>query len=261
MTHLALCISAACGGILLYFSSYSLALRLSMLPKAFCVIAAFLLYEPSKTSRDEKINPLRHLGEMLGEIIRNKRLVKLIAADGLSGGASEAAYQFRVVFLNMVWPAWAIGFAGLLGDAGAALSFWISGRWIKSKGHKGVIILGKVYSIMINVLSFLMKNVWSPVLLTTTSLFYGVTSVAQEDLAQSLYCEKRRASMGSFKSLIESLLCSMFAVLIGLAADSFGVVAALVAFQAFGLISVFIYGSILKKDNREEGNPYASSGE
>ena len=33
----------------------------------------------------------------------------LVAADSLSGGAGEAAYQFRATFIAMVWSEWAIG--------------------------------------------------------------------------------------------------------------------------------------------------------
>ena len=175
--------------------------------------------------------------------------MKLVAADSLSGGAGEAAYQFRATFIAMVWSEWAIGIAGTLGDVFAAFSFWISEKWINRKGSKWIILMGKAYSMILNVVSFILGNVFSPILLTSNALFYGAMQVAKNDMSQKLFTDRNRASMGSIKSLTESLAGAVLAVLIGWLGDRFGVVPALVSFQVFGVISLLIYIFLFKKSN------------
>ena len=248
MSHLALSIAAVFGGVLLYFSSYAFILWLSVIPKALCIVFSMFLNEPKAVTEREKINPYQHFIEVLHEIRSNKKLLKIVVAESLSLGAGEASYQFRATFLKMVWPIWAIGLAGTLGDAGATLSFWISGKWIKRSGYQGIIIYGKIYSLLVSITAFLMKNVLSPILLTTTSLFYGVTSVAKNDLSQQLYSDKHRASMGSFQSFVGSLAYAVLAIVIGWVADSFGVVMALLSFQMFNAAALMIYLNLFKKE-------------
>ncbi|NLO38411.1 MAG: MFS transporter [Ruminiclostridium sp.] len=249
MTHIALSVSTLAGSLMLLFGSYSLVFWLTIIPKAFCVAAAFLLNEPEAMAKQEPISPSKHLIESLREVYQNKKLMKLVAADSLSGGAGEAAYQFRATFIAMVWSEWAIGIAGTLGDVFAAFSFWISEKWINRKGSKWIILMGKAYSMILNVVSFILGNVFSPILLTSNALFYGAMQVAKNDMSQKLFTDRNRASMGSIKSLTESLAGAVLAVLIGWLGDRFGVVPALVSFQVFGVISLLIYIFLFKKSN------------
>lgn len=241
MAHIALSISTLAGSLILLFGSFSLVFTISVIPKAICAAITLLLNEPESAASKNPISPWKHLVEALREVYQNKKLLKLVAADSLSGGAGEAAYQFRATFIAMVWPAWAIGLAGTLGDVFAAVSFLISEKWISRKGSKWIILMGKGYSLVINVVSFITGNMFSPILLTSNALFYGVMQVAQNDMSQRLFTDRHRASMGSIKALAGSLVYALLAVLIGWIADRLGVVTALVSFQVFGGISLVIY--------------------
>ena len=90
-----------------------------------------------------------------------------------------------------------------------------------------------------------MNNVLSPIVMVTNSVF--PTQVAKSEISQSLYKDEYRSSMGSFKSLIGSLLYSIFAVLVGLVADWKGAVfAAIYRLQterlfSFGLFFFFVF--------------------
>ena len=249
MAHIALSVSTLAGSLMLLFGTYTLVFALSIIPRALSLVAALLLDEPKAIGGD-RISPWRHLMESLNEVRKSRRLLRLLAADSISEGAGEAAYQFRAAFIQMVWPVWAIGIVGTVGDVGAAFSFWISGKWIKRKGYKRVILLSKLYSLVSNTAAFLMKNVFSHILLTSNSLFYGVMSVTQNDMSQKLFTDRHRASMGSIKSFTASLTYALLAVVIGWIADGFGVVTALVSFQAFGVLSLMIYMSLFKEDEK-----------
>lgn len=252
MTHLALSLSGVLGGIVLYFSSYTLIMWLSVIPKLLGFLVSLRVDEPARRDPESLGTPLNHMGEALAEVMKKKRLMMLIAADSLSSGAGEASYQFRSAFIRMVWPVWAIGLAGTLGDLGAALSYRISGWWLKKSGGARIILGGKLYSIASNTAAFLLSNVLSPILLTTNSLLFGVISVAQNEMAQGLYTDRHRASMASLKSLAGSLVYAVLALLIGLIADAFSVTAALLAFQVFGVISLLLYAKLLKSSRKAD---------
>lgn len=250
MTHIALSVSTLAGSLMLLLGSYSFVFLLTIIPKALCVGTALLLNEPRTMADKKPTSPWKHLIESMREVYQNKKLMKLVAADSLSGGAGEAAYQFRAAFIAMVWPAWAIGLAGTLGDVFAAFSFWFSEKWINRKGSKWVLLMGKTYSLIVNVVSFLLGNVYSPILLTSNALFYGAMHVARNDMAQGLFTDRSRATMGSVKSLTESLTGALLALLIGWLGDRFGVVPALVFFQVFSVISLLIYMFLFKEKMR-----------
>lgn len=246
MTHIALSVSTLAGSLMLLFGSYSLVFWLTAIPKALCVAAALLLNEPKAIVNKELISPWKHLTESIYEVYKNKKLMKIVVADSLSSGAGEAVYHFRSTFIAVVWPKWAIGIAGTLGDVIAAFSFWISEKWINRKGSKWIILIGKTYSLIVNVVSFILRNVFSPILLTSNAFFHGVMNVAQNEMAQRLFTDRNRASMGSIKSLTESLTGALLAVLIGWLGDRLGVIPALVCFQVFSVISLLIYVFLFK---------------
>lgn len=81
----------------------------------------------------------------------------------------------------------------------------------------------------------------------TNSVF--PTDVAKSDISQSLYKDEYRSSMGSLKSLVGSVLYSIFAILVGLLADWNGAIFALFIAQFLKFIVVGIYGEILKMRN------------
>lgn len=246
MTHLALAVASVLGGVILHLSSYSVIMWLSVIPKFLCVFLALGVDEPERNLTIEDSFRLRRLGELMGEIRDNPKLAKLIIADGLSGGVGEASYQFRSLFLRMVWPLWAIGLAGTLSDIGASVSYWFSGKVIGRIGAKRVIIGSKLYSLCCNIASYAMGNAFSPLLLNSTSLLFGVTNVAQNELSQQLYTDRHRASLASVKSLMFSLLYGIFAVVIGSIADRWGIIAALLSLQIVTVIPILLYLDILR---------------
>lgn len=249
MSHMALAIASVLGGIILHFSSYSVVMWLSVLPKCICLFLAFGVDEPERAEAVERHFYLGRLGEVMREVRQNPRLAKLIIADGLAGGVGEASYQFRSLFLRMVWPVWAIGLAGTLSDIFASVSYWFSGKIITKIGAKRVIIGEKIYSLCCNVLAYAMGNWFSPLLLNSTALFFGLTNVAKNDLSQQLYSDQYRASLASVKSLTYSLLYGVFAVVIGFIGDQWGIIAALLSFQLVNVIPIVLYLDIFRERN------------
>ena len=80
----------------------------------------------------------------------------------------------------------------------------------------------------------------SPVLFSSTSLLFGVSVVSSESIMQKRFSDTERATMGSVKSFAGSLLFAIFASLLGLAADAWGPITALLASQAVMVIPIVI---------------------
>ncbi|MCX7774256.1 MAG: MFS transporter [Clostridia bacterium] len=251
--HLALSLASVSGGALVFLTSYTFVLWLSVIPKALALVICFFMDEPIKISQIKKSSPFSHFKEVFRELKHNRSLRTVVIADSLTGGAGEAAYQFRAHFLRLVWPLWAIGLAGTLSDLGAALSFWFGGRVLKKTGTLRCILLSKIYSMATNLGGYFLANSFSPILLASNSLFYGVTTVAQNELAQGFYTDSLRASLGSFKSVVTSLTYAVLSLLIGWLAEKIGVSWALISFQLFSATAVLLYIQLFKrlaKENR-----------
>ena len=258
MAHGALTVAAVAGTLVLNWSSYSMVMWLSVVPRVICLLLTLWVDEPRTATIREGVVPWRDLVEVLREVRENPRLVKLIVADSLSGGVGEASYQFRAAFLRMVWPLWAIGLTGALGDFGAAVSYWFSGKVIDKIGAKKSILLEKLYSLCCNVISYAMQNSLSPILLTSTSMFYGLVNVAKNDLSQRLYSDRHRASMASVKSLATTLVGALAAVVMGIVADHLGAVTALLAFQTVSVVVILLYWDILREPEGSVRTPSRS---
>lgn len=246
MYYMAGILSTILGGVVAYFTSIKMLMILSIIPRVFEVILSFGLKDVRKYSNEDE-NIFKQAKKVFCLVKENKILKKQIIADGISDGIGEATFQFRSQFYKMVWPVWAVGIPGILANIGAFIGSWFSGKVLKKWKNEKVIIFSNLFSIASNWLSLFMNNIISPFIMITNSVF--PTDVAKSDISQSLYKDEYRSSMGSLKSLVGSVLYSIFAILVGLLADWKGAIFALFIAQFLKFIVVGIYGEILKMRN------------
>lgn len=238
MYYMAGVLSTIIGGILAYFTNIKLLMILSVIPRIFEVLLSFKLKDVKRYSKENE-NIILQAKNVIKLVKENKILKKQIIADGISDGIGEATFQFRSAFYKTVWPLWAVGIPGILANIGAFIGSWFSGKVLKKWGNKKVIIFSNLFSIASNWASVLMNNVFSPIVMITNSVFS--TDVAKSDISQKLYKDEYRSSMGSLKSLIGSLMYSVFAILVGLIADWKGAVFTLFVAQFLKFVVVWIY--------------------
>ena len=247
MYYMAGILSTIAGGVVAYTSSMKMLMILSVIPRIFEVILSLKLKNVEKYSKEDE-NIFKQAKSVLGLVKKNKVLKKQIFADGISDGIGEATFQFRSEFYKMVWPMWAVGIPGILANVGAFFGSWFSGKVLKKWKNETVIIFSNFFSIISNWVSVLINNVFSPIVMVTNSIF--PTEAAKSDISQSLYKDEYRSSMGSLKSLIGSLLYSVFAILVGLLADWKGTIFALFIAQFLKFVVVQLYTRIAKLRNK-----------
>jgi MFS family permease len=239
MYQAALAISAIAGSIIAAIS-FPAVMWLSVVPHVLGLIVTLRIVEPKVHSHTNG-NIYLHLREAFKNTIQNPRLRALSLASILTYAIGEAAFQFRVAFIDTLWPRWAIGIARTMAAGIASISFYLSGKLIKRFGELKLLAVGITYSEMINLFSLLVPTVLSPVLMGTTSIFFGVNTVAIGGLKQREFTERQRATMGSLDSFGGSITFAVISFLMGASADHFGVIPTLLVAHVFSLSVVLLY--------------------
>ena len=248
MLYLAGVISAILGTIVVAFTSYKFVIILSIIPKIIQLILSITLKNVKKYSMENE-NIFKNIKEPIKKVIKNKVLRKQVIADGMIGGIEEACFQFRTTFYESVWPTWAIGIPNLLANLGAFISNWNGEKIIKKVGLKATIIISNIYDMFSTCLAVLTNNIFSPIIMVSNSLIPA--EIAEEEIEQKYYSDEYRATMGSIKSLFESFLFSVIAVLVGIVADKTNIAFAFIVFQLVKIVPTYIYILIFRDMNNK----------
>ncbi len=238
MFQIAAAIGIVLGGIIATWS-FSLVMWLSTIPQMVCFFLACMIVEP-KTRPHRDTNIYAHLHTAIKKMWSNKKLRLLSFNKMYSYAISESSYQFRSAFINTLWPIWAIGFSKVLSSLGAAFSFWYSSKLIKRFGSFKLLLVDNLYSKIINLISYTAANVFSPVLMATTSLLYGVSEVAESKVMQQEFSNDQRATLGSITSFAGNLAFGIYAIILGYMADTVGPTKALLISTLLSLPTVVV---------------------
>lgn len=220
MSQIALAISGILGGIIAYFS-FSLLMWLSIIPLLICFILSTRLTEVKIFDKSND-NIFIHTKKAFKNFLSNSKLRLISLANIIGFGLGEAGWNFRSAFIATVWPVWAIGIAQVLSNLGAAISFYFSGKTIKKFKPINMLIFNININGILDLISIYLANIFSPILMSLTSLTYGVGHVAKNKLLQDEFSSQQRATMGSLNSLAGSIFYSIFAVFLGILADKYG---------------------------------------
>lgn len=244
MLQMALAISGVLGSFLAAWS-FPLIMWLSIIPQLICLYLSFLLEEPKHQGK-ESGNIYTHLRSAYQNFIHNKKLRLLSISSVLGYAYGEAGYQFQSAFYSTVWPLWAIGIAKMLSNLGAALSFHLSGKIIKKFDGLKILIVDNIYSRIINIFSTAFPTILSPLLMSTGSLFYGVTSVTKNSLMQKEFTSEERATMGSLNSFAGSIVFGVIALMLGLVADKVSPSRSFLSLQVLQIMNLWFYWKLFK---------------
>jgi len=238
MFQLALMIGAVAGSVLAQWS-FTIIMWLSVIPQICCFIISLFLQEPKNITKG-KTNIFSHIKISAFHLWNNKRLKLLSIQDIMSFGIGESSFQFGAAFINTLWPVWAIGFSKMISYGGAFISYWFSGKIIRKMGEYNILIISNIYTRVANVIAYGLPTVFSPVLMASSSIWYGVKQVSVSTLMQKEYTQEQRATLASMSSFFGSLFYGIFAPIIGLVADSYGPAKALLMVQVCMLPVLYI---------------------
>ncbi len=242
MFQVGLALAAVIGGVMAA-RSYSLVMWASVIPQVAALLIATQLVEPPIVSR-VNTNIFAHLVDSLRGFKRNYRLRLLTVGSALKFGLGESGYFLRSAFINSLWPLWAIGIASALSNIGGAVSYFYAGKVIDKYKALPLLNFEIVSNRVVNLMALFFPTVASPVLMSTTSLTFGVGWVATGSLLQKEFTRAQRATIGSINTLVGHLAFGVFSVLAGLLADWFDARIALIVIQFLLLAPLFLYRKI-----------------
>lgn len=245
MFQVAAGIAGVAGGVIGFYSSFSLVFWISIIPQIICIFLAFKLIEPKAIERQTG-NIYAHLKESVRLFIRNSKLRLLSVSDIYSFGLGEAGWQFKSAFINMVWPVWAVGIPSFISNIGATAGFLYAGKVIKKYGGAKVLLFVSIYDKVIGFISLIFISVFSPLLMTTTSFNYGLSTTAKNSLMQKEFTDSQRATMSSLNSLVGSLFFAVVAYLIGFVADKFNPAQALLMLTILSTPNIWVYWRLFR---------------
>jgi len=249
MFQIAAAIAIIIGGFMAIWS-FPLVMWISVIPQIICLIISLKISEPTVHSAKSS-NIYTHLTTASKKIWSNKKLRLLSIYSIQCFAVGEATYQFRGAFVNTLWPIWAVGFSKVLSSIGGAVSFWYSGKLIRKLGAYRILLIFAIYGKIVNIGSVAVANIISPVFLSSTSLFYGVSQIANSKLMQKEFTDEQRATLGSINSFMGNLAFGVFAVILGIFADKFGPIKALLFAYIISLPSLLINWTLFKHNKNE----------
>ena len=204
------------------------------------VVLSLRFVEPHIQLNDNA-NVFSHLRDALRNIAHNPRLRMWGIGQILSMSMGEATFMFRTVFIEMLWPLWAIGIARTISNLCAAISFYFSGAFISRFGEKRLLFGGFSLSEFTNLIALVFASVASPVFMGATSIFYGVNTVTLNGLMQREFTDAQRSTMGSLTAFGGSLVYAVIAVALGWLADEIGIRGALIIGTLLSTTPIYFY--------------------
>lgn len=247
-TLVAFGVSALLGGVIAVIS-FQLVFWLSVLFRFFALIISFFLHQPPQYKKVES-NPYKHLGESIRTFIHNPRLRMLSLSNAISNSLTESTYQFSPVFVNMLWPLWAVGVMKSSTNFLNAFSYFISSKVINKFKAFNALVGQFIISRVILIIAYAFPTIASPALMVSTSLIYGIGQVSQKTLLQKEFSDHQRATMGSLDSLLTSIFFTTTSVLVGYFADIFGPRNILLLGEILLIPVLFIYWRLFLHNKR-----------
>lgn len=244
--QLAMGISAGLSGLIAFFSFHYL-LWFSVFIQVGLLVVSYLIIEPHFRQK-LNTNVFAHTKEAFALFIKNKKLRLLSIASIISYSTSELKWQFGSAFVATVWPLWAIGISKMLPSLGASLSFYFSGKLIHKFKAITILLFDSIYGKVISFISLIFPTVFSPLLMSTPSFLFGVSSVAETTLMQYEFSDHQRATMSSLNSLGGSIGFAIMTLVLGGLADFLGPAKALVILTIIGLPVIYLYWVIFKNE-------------
>ena len=244
----ALAIGAILGGFIANIS-LPLIMWLSVIPNIFLVITSLGLVETQKYLK-ESGNIYSHLKEALSLFRINYRLKMLSITSATGFALGESGFQFGPIFINSLWPLWAVGIARSLSFLGGSISFYFAGSIIQKLNALNTLIINSMVARFLNLLALIFPTVASPAIMSATSLAYGSSEVAKNTLLQREFSNEQRATLGSINSLAGSILFGIVSFCLGLVADQIGPLKALIIINVLLVIPILLLWKLFHHERK-----------
>jgi MFS family permease len=213
-------LSAIIGGFVATIS-FTLALYIIFIPAGVAFVLSLFLHNPPNFRKIES-NPYVHLKDAVKAFFVNPKLRMLSLSNAWGNSIIESTYQFSSVYVGLLWPLWAVGLMKASTNFLNAISYFISGKVIAKTSAFKALVGQFVVSRLVLIVGYILSNVFTPVIMASMSLLFGIGQVSQQTLLQKEFTDHQRATMGSLDSLLTSISFAVISLLVGFIADIVG---------------------------------------
>lgn len=232
--------SALVGGFVAS-SSLRYVMWLGVLPPLVCLLLSMCMIEPRIHTDEVPVNVFQHLGTALRRFRDNARLRSLSLVSMLDYGFGQSQWTFLPVFFASLWPAWAVGLARAFSHAAAFISFWFAGAFLRRFEPLKTLVMGMSVIHLLAIVGYAARSIFSPLILSSFSIFFGVKTVAEGMLLQREFSDRERATMGSLNQFGGNIVYAVASVGIGMVADAAGSTKALIASELILFAGLLLY--------------------
>ncbi len=236
------------GGVIA-IKSLPILFSLSIFPQLAAVLISLSFIEP-QVKKDHFDSVALHFQDSLSAYKTNFK-IRLLSLGDIIGSVGGVTWSFQSAFYNLFLPTWATDLVMSINFLTSFISFRLSGNLIRRFEAIKVLLYSEVYCRVLIVLAYSFPSIASPFLIATASISYGPSVVAKSTILQEEFTNEQRATMASINALIGNIAYSISAVLVGLAADKYGVSRSLFVIQVILISISLIYFRLYKLFNRE----------
>lgn len=219
----------------------------SVVPQVIAIFIAFSMPAVRTVNSNTLVGLWSHLKGVIKEIRGNVNLQLLSISKILGNGAGLTAYQFQALVITAFWPLWAVGIARALQEVINVPGFYIAGKIIKKFGEIKVLIFGTEQSVLSNIIAAVFPSVLSPIFIASSGFLYGPSDTAEQTLFQKEFSDKQRATIASFNSFVGSLYFAAVSISVGIFANHFGPVSALLLTQLLFVPTIVLQWVLFKR--------------
>ena len=170
---------------------------------------------------------------------KNNLKVRWLSIADIIGYIGGVTWNFQSVFYNLFLPTWATSMVMSVNFFTSFVSFRLSGKLIRKYEAMKVLFYSEVYCRVLSLIAFVFPTIVSPFIVATASVSYGPSVVAKSTILQNEFTNEQRATMTSINSFVGNIIYSVSAILVGMAADRFGVARSLLVVHLL-LVSISV---------------------
>lgn len=250
LKELALWSTALMWSIIAWYYSLWVLFWITTLPLLACIAVACMITEPSKYSKQINNNIFIHTKEAIKVFLWNSKLKRVSLASSLDYAVSEALFNFIPAFIATLWSTSMVGIYRFLLHIFWFIGFYFSWYIIKKYGElRSLYIFSSVESIFV-VIAIIIGNIFSPILLSVSTLNYGIKTTSVQAIMQREFSSNKRATMGSINALLGTLLLALIFLILWFLADTIWVLQTFLLAQLVLVVPLMIYYKLFSTHER-----------
>jgi MFS family permease len=231
-------------GSLFAAKSLQLLFVISIIPRAISTVISFGFVDP--TVKKDKSKSVKHHFYDSWLTYKNNLKVRLLSITDMIGSMGGVLWNFQSAFYNLFLPIWTTNMVMSINFLTSFISFRFSGKLVEKFGAMKVLFYQEIYCRVLVLTAYIFPTIASPFLVATASISYGPSVVAKSTIMQHEFTNEQRATMTSINSFVGNILYSITAVIVGMAADKYGVATSLLTVQLMMLSIGLIYYKLLR---------------